>query len=527
LLSAPSHAAPIHEAIQAGDLNKVRQLLDAGGNVNDMTDAQYSPLQIAAQQGKNEIAKLLLERGADINMDESGNGSALRLAAIGGHFEIIELLLDRGAESSDPMEAATLLVHAVSQGDLALVNKLLLRKINLDAEPLNPEPYDHSENALHTAIDLNRADIIELLIKNGASIRPDDLIQVVCTKNLGLVKLFLSRGEKAGNSVLARAVGCGNKEVLGYLMASAGPLDYAGIVQYFPSYDYSGSGVSGISRELFEILFAGDADLKSHAAPALTNALVTGNHKLLTLLLDKGVPMPQENAEGNLFSAAQNGHAEIVDILLKRGTQVDIRTEWGNTPLLRAVPYNQIKVAALLLQNGANVNAKNELFNTPLHMASARDFSEIADLLIKQGARVNAINGDGNTPLHQAARFPGKFIALKLLLTQKINVNIQNKRGMTALHYLAIRNTDYKDYDEMVGARGYADPDDLQYWQRPSEDQANDEERANAIKLLIGYGADPNIKNLRGESALDLERKYSRNTELVRLLEAKAATVKP
>ena len=114
---------------------------------------------------------------------------------------------------------------------------------------------------------------------------------------------------------------------------------------------------------------------------------------------------------------------------------------------------------------------------------------------------------------------------MKLLLTQKINVNIPNKRGMTALHYLAIRNTDYKDYDENIGARRYVDPDQLQYWQRPSEDQANDEERANAIKLMISNGADPNIKNLRGESALDLERKYSKNTELIHLLEAKA--VKP
>ncbi len=484
-------------------------------------------MQIAARHGRGEIARLLIEKGADINGDDSGSGSALRLAAIGGHFDIIELLLDRGAESADTMEAATLLVHAVSQGDLALINKLISRKIDLDAEPLYPEPYDHSENALYTAINLNRPDIIQLLVQNGASIRAEDMIRVVCTKSLHLVRLFVEQGAKVENVVLARTLECGNREELAYLMSNAGKLDYRGILQSIPGYYYAGEGPPGISKELFEVLFAGDAELASHAAPALRNALVTGNHEFLKFLLGKGVSLPQGEGEGDLLYAARNGHVEIVDILLKRDIEVDTRSEWGNTPLLLAVPYNQTRVAALLLQNGANVNAKNELFNTPLHMAAARGLVEMASLLIEQGARVNAINGDGNTPLHQVARF-SRFEVLTLLLSKKANVNLQNKRGMSALHYLAARNTEYRDYDEVPGGqRYYADPDGLAYYQRPDLQQVSDKECVGAIGILLGAGADPNIRNLRGESALDIARAHSKNPDVIRLLAERSGGVKP
>jgi ankyrin repeat protein len=139
---------------------------------------------------------------------------------------------------------------------------------------------------------------------------------------------------------------------------------------------------------------------------------------------------------------------------------------------------------------------------------------------------VNAINGDGNTPLLQAARFPAEFKVLKLLLTQKVNVNAQNKRGMTALHYLTIRHTDYRDYDTADG-QGYVDPDELAPWQRPSGWELDEGKRSEAIKLLVAAGADPSIRNARGESALDLARRYPVGAEIVRLLEAKAAEVRP
>ncbi len=534
LLPGIAWAAPIHDAIYAGDLSGVTQILNAGEDVNETDESGQSPLQIVAREGKDEIAKLLVERGADVNMDQAGTGSPLRLAAMGRHYRIIELLLDHGAESADSQEAATLLVHAVSEGNLATINKLLSRKVDVDATPINPEPndeedYTHYANALQTALQVKRSDIVQLLIKNGASVSVGDQVQVVCLNDLNLVKQVIPQGSKVESAVLARSVECPNREVLAYLMANAGQLDYADIVRHFSAYTYFDGGAQtvGISKDLFQILFAGDTDLKVHATSMLANALATGNHELLQFLFDKGAQLLPEDGESYLLQAAQNGQAEVVELLLKRGVSPEARSGWGNTPLLRAVPYDQIKVAALLLQNGANVNAKNELFNTPLHMAAARDLVDMSDLLIKQGARVNAINGDGNTPLLQAARFPAEFNVLKLLLVQKVNVNAQNKRGMTALHYLAIRKTDYRDYDEAPDARGYADPDGLAPSQRPSGWELDEGKRNEAIKLLVAAGADPNIRNARGESALDLARRYSVGAEIVRLLEAKAAEAKP
>ena len=56
----------------------------------------------------------------------------------------------------------------------------------------------------------------------------------------------------------------------------------------------------------------------------------------------------------------------------------------------------------LLLDNGADVNVKDEYGSTPLHDASLGKHNEVVELLISRGADVNAKRKDGDTPLDKA-----------------------------------------------------------------------------------------------------------------------------
>ena len=67
VLVGPIYGAPIHEAVENGDLVKVKSELEGGCDVNLMDDAFGSPLHYAAMSGYIEIIDLLLINGADVN----------------------------------------------------------------------------------------------------------------------------------------------------------------------------------------------------------------------------------------------------------------------------------------------------------------------------------------------------------------------------------------------------------------------------------------------------------------------------
>ena len=78
-------------------------------------------------------------------------------------------------------------------------------------------------------------------------------------------------------------------------------------------------------------------------------------------LLPKFMNTPDaQNGNVALHIAAQNGHYEVVDLLLTRGASPNPKNRNGNTPLHMAMEYDFPKVAELLIQKGADVKIKND-----------------------------------------------------------------------------------------------------------------------------------------------------------------------
>ena len=74
------------------------------------------------------------------------------------------------------------------------------------------------------------------------------------------------------------------------------------------------------------------------------------------------------NSKGNkvnngataLIWAAYQGHAEVVELLLMKGANVNARDKDGTTALMCAARRGYIEITELLLNYGINVNAKNK-----------------------------------------------------------------------------------------------------------------------------------------------------------------------
>ena len=92
---------PLHLAIFGGSTEAVRVLVDAGADVEAMSDnaqVRVRPLGTAAFVGSVEAARILLDAGADVNGQGDGGFTALHSAAQNGDEKLARFLLERGAD---------------------------------------------------------------------------------------------------------------------------------------------------------------------------------------------------------------------------------------------------------------------------------------------------------------------------------------------------------------------------------------------------------------------------------------------
>lgn len=97
--------------------------------------------------------------------------------------------------------------------------------------------------------------------------------------------------------------------------------------------------------------------------------------------------------------AAQYGHTEVADILLKAGASRDTRTKVDRTPLHIASLEGHLPIVNLLISNGAEIDAKDLLKMTPLHWAVERGHFDVVELLLASGADVNLQSKFDKTPI--------------------------------------------------------------------------------------------------------------------------------
>lgn len=120
--------APLHIAVRSDSQEVVDLLLDAGGITESLNGDGETPLIIAAAQGSVVIAKQLLDRGANPDSSKARFNSPLLAACREGHLDVAKLLLDGGASvDKADVEDSTPLFFAVQADDVDLA-KLLLRR---------------------------------------------------------------------------------------------------------------------------------------------------------------------------------------------------------------------------------------------------------------------------------------------------------------------------------------------------------------------------------------------------------------
>ncbi|XP_069680419.1 uncharacterized protein [Periplaneta americana] len=146
-----------------------------------------------------------------------------------------------------------------------------------------------------------------------------------------------------------------------------------------------------------------------------------------------------------LRAAAKHGYTDLAKFMLQHGVSVDypitVTYEWGSdtkaTMLHEASRYGQLEMMQLLLQQGAKIEAYDSAYDsTAIMWAVQSDQMEAVKLLISQKANVNTRDWHDNTPFLRAVRNGRNDIAI--LLSQHADVKAADKHDYTALHHVAV-----------------------------------------------------------------------------------------
>lgn len=88
-----------------------------------------------------------------------------------------------------------------------------------------------------------------------------------------------------------------------------------------------------------------------------------------------------------LSAASQQGHSDIVQLLLERGAEPDSVTIYSWTGLLFAAAAGHVRISELLLQGGASVNHRDALSEGPLTLAAKTGHLDIVEKVFEFGPR--------------------------------------------------------------------------------------------------------------------------------------------
>ncbi|MCQ4164940.1 ankyrin repeat domain-containing protein [Tahibacter harae] len=158
------------------------------------------------------------------------------------------------------------------------------------------------------------------------------------------------------------------------------------------------------------------------SADSLSDAVGKSRPDVVSALLDAGVDVNAPGPAGmslltvGAMIACSNKNPverqlDVLDILFRRGAQVNARDAQGNTVLMAAVQSCPLPVIEKFVAGGAEPDPVNAQQFTPLKMALIGGHWDIADFLVGKGARITA--GEADQLFFEKPQDPAQLAVLK------------------------------------------------------------------------------------------------------------------
>ena len=352
-LFAADVSKEMNNAIETGDVAKVKALLDSGYNPDTSVPNGQPPVMAAASTGNAEIVSLLIASGADISLiaNDTLGGNALTGAVWSTRdthdpantIKIIQLLLDAGLD----------------------INSGEVRDESGDFEA-GGKKWELYINPIYyvTCVRDCSADVLEFMLNKGC--RPSGSFAVSEAgderKDYGVEELSdsvkKSKTNKDDRKEYSRI-----QKILKNAESKPEPKP-AAVATSKPAPEKKPAKKPAVKK----------------AAPAPAPAETVPEPAASVILT-------ASEATELLRESVQDGNMENFYRSLVMGADINAADKDNKTALLLAVMAQNTEMTEVLIYKGADVNIKSKGGNTPLSMAKDLGAEHIAGMLIKAGAK--------------------------------------------------------------------------------------------------------------------------------------------
>ena len=419
-----------------------------------------SALADAAMRGDKTAVAALIKQGLDVGAAQGDGMTALHWAAERGDAELAETLVYAGANTSAVTRIGLYTpLHLAAKAGSPAVAKVLIKggaDVNAKANPSGATP-------MHLAALSGNADVIHLLADAKADVNAREaeweqtpLIFAASANRAAAITALLKRG--ADPNISSKTID----------VTKQGQLDRAAVER---------------QRKVIEGFIGKDSNQRP--TPAQMQAAIQASREVLR---SGKIPPPDPNAP-----PPRGFNPEEIN--------PPVSTKGGMTALLHAARQGYLDAATALLDGGADINKTQAGDNTsPLLTAVINGQFDMAMLLIKRGADPNIVaSNNGVSPLWAAVntawqprtRFPQPqemelqkatyLEVMQALLDKGANVNHRIASHPWYLVYTGCGNRNC----------GLADTSgSTAFWRAAYGTDLM------AMKLLVAYGADPDIPTM-------------------------------
>jgi ankyrin repeat protein len=375
---------------------RAKELLEQGADVNYKDNIDHT-LLLTYRNLSPEMVALFVEHNIDVNARDRSQQTALMKSTILKNPESVRLLIKAGARLDEQDNfKETPLLHAACSGHKEAVALLIEAGANLEI------PDGRGNTPLLKAIASGEADLARLLIEAGADIHArnndgEGVLYCACSRaeNPEILTYLMDHGatdinakDNRGQTPLMRAAGFKKTEKLRLLIEAGATLN-----------DQKADGATALMsavrtgyEESVQILLAAGADPEirdEQGNTALLSALLAGHETGVRRLLEKGADATAVNKRGEsaLHCACKFGSNNLNDmdnsvltgLVVDRVSDINAKDVAGNTALHWAAAHCADSIIQQLVDRGADVNIRNDRKQTPLLVAAAYVY-EVSDL---------------------------------------------------------------------------------------------------------------------------------------------------
>ena len=504
--ATPAPDSPVADAAERGDLEAVRALLRDGADANGAQADGTTALHWAAMNDDVRIVEVLLYAGATVKpTTRLGGYTPLHLASRNGHGDVVRALLEGGADPNGFTHTGVSALHFAAQANSAEAIRALVehgadvdsRDTHSSRTPLMFAAVRNSATAMRALIDAGADMSATTDIKDYEQIstaNTEDRARRTAVRNAGLPPDQRPAARRGGGAPPQSA------------RTAASGADQKAATTPDPDDPKAGPSETADPDEKPDPDATADPDEKPHAEETAEKPHAEGEPHA-----DETAEKPHAEGEPHADETADSDTAKPDEPEIKAlSSTQQIGKQGGFTAMHFAAREGHRDAAKLLVEAGADfdqVTGGDE--SSPLLVAVINGHYDLATELVEHGADPNLVSDDGAGPLFATLNIewslrtwypqPGAFRRQSTSYLDLTRSLLEagadpNQRTTTHIWYASFN----------AGRMGVDFTGATPFWRAA---YAAD---VTAMKLLVAYGADPDIWTIK----LPARRRFNRDPDI-------------